>query len=288
MGRLASFIIMPGLWGLLFLVIGWLGFQIKPRPFPAQSRVHNLGTVDLPPDLPEPVRRYYLTAFGPHIPRVESLVVWARARIRRGLWMSLRSWVAHVPGYDFRRYMEVTWFGLPVLKVIDEYVKGKGMTKVGRQEATSPYIDQAASLILWAEAAAMPSLLISDPRAHWEAVDASSARLIVPFEEQEDVITVRFDSQTGLISRMEAMRNKNGPEKVLWLVDFLNWGRFHNALLPTRISITWADENKPWSYWDWEAFEWNVDITNYIPEAQSPAFADEPLPMNAVSGVQKG
>ena len=77
MSRLVSFIVVPGLWVLLFLVIGWLGFQIKPRPFPAQSRRHYLGTVDLPPDLPEPVRCYYLTAFGAHVPRVETLVVWA-------------------------------------------------------------------------------------------------------------------------------------------------------------------------------------------------------------------
>jgi hypothetical protein len=288
MADLLSRIIVPGLWVLLFLVMGWLGFQIKPRPFPAQSRRHYLGTIDLPPDLPEPVRRYYLTAFGAHIPRVETLVVWARARIRRGLWLPLRSWVAHVPGYDFRRYMEVTWFGLPVMKVIDEYIHCRGMTKVGKQEATGEYINQAANLILWAEAAAMPSLLISDPRVRWEAIDANSARLIVPFENQEDALTARFDSQTGLISRMEAMRHKNGPEKVLWLVDFLDWGHFHDALLPTQISITWADDGTAWSYWDWEAFEWNVDIADYIPEVQSPLSAERPLPMIPVSDVQKG
>jgi hypothetical protein len=159
------------------------------------------------------------------------------------------------------------------------------MTKVGKQEASGPYIDQAASLILWAEAAAMPSLLISDPRVRWEAIDANSARLIVPFEEQEDALTVHFDSQSGLISRMEAMRHKNGPEKVLWLVDFLRWGQFQGSLLPTQISITWADDGKPWSYWDWEAFEWNVDITEHIPEAQS---ANKLLPVIPVSDVQKG
>lgn len=286
MSKLVSFIVVPGLWVLLFLGIGWLGFQIRPRPFPARSRRHDYGTIDLPPDLPEPVRRYYLTAFGAQIPRVESLVVWARAKIRRGIWMPLRSWVAHVPGYDFRRYMEVTWFGLPVMKVIDEYVNGRGMTKVGKQEDTGPYIDQAANLILWAEAAAIPSLLISDPRVRWEASDDASARLIVPFAGQEDALTVRFDQQSGLITRMEALRHKNGPEKILWLVDFLGWGRFHDALLPTRISITWADDGTPWSYWDWEAFEWNVDITDYIPEMQSALAPDRtPIP---VSDAQKG
>jgi hypothetical protein len=58
-------------------------------------------------------------------------------------------------------------------------------------------------LILWAEAAAWPSLLISDPRIRWEAIDENTARLIVPFEDQEDMLTVRFDSQSGLITRME-------------------------------------------------------------------------------------
>jgi hypothetical protein len=283
MSSLVSFIVVPGLWVLLFLLIGWLGFQIKPRPFPAQNRRHYLGTIDLPPDLPEPVRRYFLTVTGPHIPNVESLVVWGRGRIRRGLWMPLRTWVAHVPGYDFRRSMEVTWFGLPVLKVIDEYINRRGMTKVGEREATNEYINQAANLILWAEAAAMPSLLISDPRVRWEAIDEDTARLIVPFENQKDTLTVRFDSQTGLISRMEAMRCKNGPEKVLWLVDFLRWGQFQDTVLPTRISITWADDGTPWSYWDWEAFEWNVDLSEFIPEA--PDMAQSLIP---VRSVQKG
>jgi hypothetical protein len=98
---------------LLFLGIGWLGFQIKPRPFSVQSRRHYRGTIDLPPDLPEPVRRHFLTIAGPHVPCVESVVVWGRGKIRRGLWLPIRTWVAHVPGYDFRRYMEVTWFGRP-------------------------------------------------------------------------------------------------------------------------------------------------------------------------------
>jgi hypothetical protein len=169
--------------------------------------------------------------------------------------------------------------------VIDEYINGRGMTKVGSREETSGYINQAANLILWAEAVAIPSLLISDPRIRWEAVDADTANLIVPFEDQEDVLTVHFDSQNGLIKRMEAMRHKNGPEQVLWLVDFLRWGEFEGGLLPTRISITWADEGRPWSYWDWEVFEWNVDLSNFIPEATVPQSA---VPVMAVNNTQKG
>lgn len=288
MPRVPPLLAVPGFLILLLVGIVWLGFQIKPRPFRTQNRRFDAGTLDLPPDLPEPVRRYFLAAFGPRVPRVESLVVWGRGKIRRGTWMATRSWVAHAPGYDFRRLLEITWFGWPILKVVDEYINGRGMTKVLDSEETGPYIDRAASLILWAEAAAIPSLLISDPRVRWEAVDASSARLIVPFEDQEDALTVRFDSQTGLITRMEAMRHKSGPKKVLWLVDFLKWGDFDGARLPARISITWADDGKPWSFWDWEAFEWNVDLSDYIPEAQAIESTDRPLPVVPVNGVQKG
>lgn len=251
---------------------GWLGFQVKPSPFPLSQRSRDLGTVDLPPNLPEPVRRYYQTTIGNKVPRVESLVVWGRGKVRLGIWMPLRWWVAHVPGHDFRRHMEVTWFGLRVLTVVDEYIHGHGMTHIGANiggfKAASPYIDQAASLILWAEAVAIPSLLITDPRIRWQAIDANTARLIVPFEDQEDALTFHFDPRSGLITRMEALRHKNGPTKVNWWVDILSWAEAHDVLLPSQFSITWADDSGgPWSVWDWEVFEWNVDLSATIPES---------------------
>jgi hypothetical protein len=51
------------------LAVGWLGLQVKPKPFPAYpERTPVLKTVELPTDLPAPVARYYETIIGDQIP----------------------------------------------------------------------------------------------------------------------------------------------------------------------------------------------------------------------------
>ena len=246
----------------------WLGFQIRPDPLPKQTRNRTIGTVDIPDGLPDPVRRYLeATADGNKLPIVTSAVLWGRGSLRRGpLWMPVRYRVAHVPGYHFRRMMDVTWFNISVMQGLDEYVNGRGMTRVGQVETTGAHVNQAANLMLWVEAVAMPALFITDPRVRWEAVNATTARLIVPFEEREDVVTVYFDEQTGLINRMSALRYKTEEDKIPWTVEFLEWHLMNGGMYPAHIAVTWADEGTPWSYWHFEAIDWNVDLTPYIPE----------------------
>jgi hypothetical protein len=247
--------------------IGWLGLQTPPQNFPPPAdEPQDLGTVTLPPNLPAPVRRYVQVAFGEQIPRVESMMAWGRARANFAVWMPLRFRLYHRPGRDFKREMEVTWFGLPVLKAIDQYLNGKGMTGPVGNVATGPEVDQGANLILWAEASLMPSLLVSDPRVRWEAIDDVTARLIVPFGDQQDELVFHFDADTGLIARTSALRyrDKQGG-KIVWYADTLAWQAVHGMKLPARVAITWADQGRPWSYWDFEGVVWNVDISRQLP-----------------------
>ena len=128
--------------------IGWAGFQVAPAALPASTDdPQDLGVVDLPADLPAPVQRYFRAALGNKAPRIDSLVAVGRARAKFGIWMPLRYRLVHRPGYEFERYMEVTWFGLPVLKAIDRFVDGKGMAGPVGRAATGPAVDQAANMI---------------------------------------------------------------------------------------------------------------------------------------------
>lgn len=246
----------------------WFGFRLRPDSLPKPTRNRTIGMVDIPTHLPDPVRRYLqATVGGDQVPIVQSAVLWGRGSLRRGpLWMPVRYWVAHLPGYHFRRMMEITWYNIPVMKGWDEYVNGRGMTTIAGQKATSPQINQAANLMVWVEAVAMPYLYIHDPRVRWEEVNKTTARLIVPFENREDVVTVHFDEQTGLINRMCALRYKNESDKIPWTVDFLEWHPMNGGMYPAHIAVTWADEGTPWSYWHFEAIDWNVDLTPYLPE----------------------
>ena len=246
--------------------IGWAGLQVRPSNFaPPDDAPKDLGVVDVPADLPAPVRRYFLTAFGEQVPRTESLIALGTGRANFGFWMPLRFRLTHDPGVAFQRDMEVTWFGRTVLKAVDRYVNGAGMTGPVGREATGPAVDQGANMILWAEAPLIPSLWLTDDRIRWEAIDNTSARLIFPFHDGEDELTVHFDPESGLISHLTALRCRSEETgKVPWRVDFLTWQTVDDMTVPEQLSVTWADQGKPWSYWDFDAYYWNVDVSGVL------------------------
>ncbi len=257
--------------GIIALIsIAWAGLQIPPRNFPPPTdQPQDLGTVAAPANLPTPVHRYFQVAFGERVPRVESMVAWGRARAQFGIWMPLRFLLYHRPGQAFERDMEVTWFGIPVLKALDRYIKGKGMTGPINNLDTGPKVDQGANLILWAEATFYPSLLITDPRIHWEAIDETSARLVFPFGDQQDTLVFHFDAQTGLVTRTSALRyqGKNG-DKVPWFAEIQSWQTIHGMKLPKRVAVTWENQREPWSYWSFDGIIWNVDISKTLPPTE--------------------
>ncbi len=250
--------------GLVCLAgVGWLGLQVQPTNLPPpDDKPNDLGAVAIPSSMPGPVRRYFQTTIGNEVPLISSLVVYGRARANFGFWMPLRYRLVHHPGYAFERYMEVTWFGMPILKAVDRYIEGVGMTGPLSNLSKGPATDQGANMILWVEAPLMPSLWITDPRIRWEQIDERSARLIFPFGEEEDEVIVHFDPQSSLITHIRAMRYRDAESgKIPWRADFLEWQTKEGITLPSRIAITWEDQGEPWSYWDLEEYFWNVGIS---------------------------
>lgn len=248
-----------------------MGLRVRPAnlALPDEER-EDLGAVDTPTDVPAPVRRFFLTAYGDKAPRVESLVVYGRARADFGIWVPLRYRLVHRPGHEFERYMEVTWYGRTVLKALDRYVDGRGMTGPMGREATGPAVDQGANMILWAEAPLIPSLWITDQRIRWQPIDETSARLVFPFGDADDELTVHFDPQSNLITRITALRHRDEDSgRIPWHADFLAWQVVDGARVPKRIAITWADQGRPWSTWDLEHVLWNVDVAGLLPQART-------------------
>jgi hypothetical protein len=100
----------------------------------------------------------------------------------------------------------------------------------------------------------------------WQAVDDTTARLIVPFGEDENTFTVTFDPQTGLMVAMEAMRYKDAEdeEKTLWINEALEWESFHGILIPAFATVTWQDEDTPWLIATLEEVVYNADLSEYI------------------------
>jgi hypothetical protein len=252
------------------ILLGWLGLQVKPKPFAMPSLPKaDLDMLPLPSGLPAPVERYYRAAYGDQIPVVETAVLVGRGRIRPfGVWLPARFVFVHEAGKNYRHYIEATFFGFPFLKVNEGYLDGESFfeSPMGTYY-DDPNTNQAANLAVWAEAGWFPSIWLTDPRVCWEAVDEHTALLFVPFEEQIEQFVVRFDPETGLIDTMEAMRYREageGKSKMLWITrneagDFLP-----GTKLSAVGSATWLDQGSPWAFFGLEEAAYNVDVSAYI------------------------
>ena len=262
-------IIIGVLAALLFL--GWLGLQIKPKPFSAHpEKVPELKTIPLPTELPAPVERFYKTVYGDEIPVIETVVIKGRATISPfGVKLPARFLFVHNTGKDYRHYIEATWFGMPFMKVNERYLDGRSLFElpmVGTID-NDPSTNQGANLAVWAEAAWFPSIWITDSRVRWEGVDDKTALLYVPFGGQEEDFVMRFNPETNLLESMEAMRFRDsGPQakKILWITRNVEGEKLEGSKLDAVGTATWLDQGKPWTTFTLEEVNYNVDVSEYI------------------------
>jgi len=263
--------ILPILVGVpVFLVLlGWLGLRIRPAPLPAfpQQSV-DLETVPLPEDLPVPVERFYRQVYGEKVPVIESFVVTGRAKMRiMGITFPARFRFTHIAGHAYRHYIETTIFGLPLMKVNERYLDGKGRMELpfGTIE-DEPKIDQAANLGLWAESLWLPSLWLTDPRVRWEPVDEQTALLRVPFGQETQTFVARFDPQTGLLEMLEAMRYREADDarRALWINQAQAWAVLGGQRTAVVGAVTWFDQGRPWAVFRVEEIVYNVDVSEYV------------------------
>lgn len=251
---------------------GWAGLQVKPQPFP-QPPFQGLepDTVALPDGLPAPVDRFLrITYGGNRIPILSTMVLSGRARIRpAGPWyLPARFRFVHNVGRDYRHYFEVTWFGVPILKVNEGYVDGMSFfdAPLVGAPANHPKLSQGANLTLWAETLMFPAALVLDPRVSWEGVDDTTARLTVPFGDDTETILVRFDPGTGLATGMECMRYRSTTDtkKILWQPTTDEYADNGGVLVGVVGSARWADQEEPWATFRVEDVITNADIGDYI------------------------
>ncbi|GAP22011.1 DUF6544 family protein [Leptolinea tardivitalis] len=253
----------------IFALILWVGLQVSPRPFADyHGKPAEIKTIPLPEGLPQPVERYYRVVYGDEIPVITSAVLTGHATLRPfgPVFLPARFRFTHLAGKDYRHYIEVTFFNIPILKVNERYLDKKARMELPFATDEGDKLDQAANLGLWAETAWFPSVFLTTPGVNWLPADDNTALLVVPFNESTDQFIVRFDPETGFAMWFEAMRyhDSKSTEKVLWLNHVIDLKKDGLKLSFKTGSAIWMDDGKPWAYFTVDNINLNVDVSEYI------------------------
>lgn len=249
------------------VALGWLGLRIDPRPLPdADLEPGDVTTIPVPDDLPAPVDRFYRALYGDEVPVIHSAVISGRGTMRvNGVTFPARFRFSHIAGHDYRHYIEMTVFGRRILAVNEWFLDGTARLELPFGVMEGPTVDQGANLALWAEAAWMPSVWLTDPRVAWGPIDATSALLTVPFGDDIEAFTVSFDPDTGLLTGMTSMRFKGEEDtKTPWITEALEYDEVAGRPTALETTVTWADEGTPWAVLRTEGLLLNADLSDYI------------------------
>ena len=259
--------------GLLF--IGWLGFQIQPAHYQTDQRpdIHNTGSIKLPDSIPSSFNKYLHKISDEPLKNTKTAIVWGRARLKiAGIWVPARFKAFYAEGKNFYRQMEVTWFGRPVIKGVDSFIKGKGTFQMGNQERKGMYVSRGQKLTMMTEMVWTPAAYLHNPEISWneKKEEPNTSQLLIPFQDTLHKLNVKINPHTHVIDMIYGERSQ-GPDgnKKVWQVKYEQWKKFNDILIPAKLSVTWKENPEPWSVFYVEGVKYNKDISDIIPYDES-------------------
>lgn len=224
-----------------------------------------------PEGLPTAVARYLAAAYAHEVPEVRSARIEGSGRFReRPLpWLPFANTIWLRPGRDRVSDMSVRLGPVTVMKVLDAYVDGRGITKFLNRADIGDNVDQGAMHPMLCDALMFPSCWSGMAGFAWEPVDADTARMSLPFRGGVETATIRFDPNTAFPETFETMRFKgaNGP-KVPWRITMFGWCPFGAVVAPAKIIVRWADEPGPWLDLRYERVITGVDVDEALARAR--------------------
>ncbi len=252
---------------VLMLAGGWLGLQVKASSFPVIVSADSPRMIPIPEGLPAPVERFAQAVFGDSLPEVQSAMVQGRAQLApTGMPMPTRFRFYYDAVRNSHYHdIQVTWFNLTFMRIHERNLEGHvrlDLAIIGQVD-DAPHTNRAGIQGYWSEVLAwVPSIALTDSRVRWEAVDETTARLVLPGLDDAEAFTVRFAADTGLITEIETMRyqSEENAERWRWFNRILEWGVVDGLRVPVRAQTQWRDDT-PWATWEVEQVALNVNVS---------------------------
>lgn len=250
------FIILASIACLIFIF--WIGLQYPPNPpsspdLSAPNLPDSILTSEHIASLPQPWKKFYKKlAEHENQRKVKSAIVEGTARLRiSGITFSARFQFIHQAGEAYRHLITLTWFNLPIFTVDEIFQNGEAKMSLPMGVIENgPNVNSAANMALWAEAIWFPTLWLEDNRASLlQKSENHTGEVTFPWKNITERMAFHFDEKNGLITYGEAMRFKlpEDQHRTLWQTTADEWAEFEAGLLPSKASIKWMNDKKPWA-----------------------------------------
>jgi hypothetical protein len=262
---------------ILFLIVGWLGFLIPPKPLQLTEEVlPATPPLPFPESLPPALASALSPAVGSPATLTGALAAWGTGKIiaRRfpivgPLWAPMTWKISLVPGQGFIWDSTITWFGRPFLPGHEEFVDGKGKFVVKGSAIDTEHIHRSEQVMLFLYSFLLaPAFFLNDERFTWKEGEEDAIQLEVALGDNRPMtFTLFFDPQNHNLIRIETFRPTSRTGKdIPFQVKFSKNRRFSDQLtLPGRIDLAW--QNDFYLFYEPQGILYDADILPLVKEA---------------------
>lgn len=222
---------------------------MQSQQFQKQKQV--IVTEDMLQKFPAPVKRYLLYTGIVGKPIVQTVRLKQTGKIRKDAkqpWMNFEAkqyYSVNPPGFIWIAYMK--FFGLPLVRVRDYYLEGKGSILVKALSlftignSTGKEMDQGAMMRYLNEMMWFPSVFLGD-NISFEPIDENSARVTLRDVGKSVTATMYFDNEGRLTNFIAPRYRDMGNNKFdieNWSTPIREYGEFEGLKLPKAGAGVW-------------------------------------------------
>jgi len=216
-----------------------------------QEQKQVIVTEDMLQKLPDPVKRYLVYTGVVGKPIVQTVRLKQAGKIRKDTkqpWMNFEAkeyYSVSQPGFVWVAYM--IFFGLPLIRVRDYYLEGKGniLVKVYSlftvANSAGKEMDQGAMMRYLNEMMWFPSAFLGK-NVSFESIDANSARVTLTDMDKSVTATMYFDDEGKLTNFIAPRYRDIGNDKFElenWSTPIREYGEFEGLKLPLKGAGVW-------------------------------------------------